>query len=73
MTGYSFDLFTATTADEEENYFSGSSYRITEPYIGGCVEIKSGPYRVVDERLVPIASGLPVEDIRKILEETSKR
>ena len=63
--------FTLTTADDQENYFSGdskSSIRQTAQYM--MPELPSGMYRIIDGKMYHIVSGLHVEEVRvKILDK----
>jgi hypothetical protein len=61
-------LFTVTTAQDESNYFTGSNFTAPAPFVGKYAELKSGTYRVVDGELLPILSGLPLDEVRKQLE-----
>ena len=60
-------FFTTTTAEDEQNYFSGKSYSTMVPSGATGNPIEPGLYRIVDGSLLPIISGLPAEETRKFL------
>ena len=69
MSKFTEITFTATTAEDERNYFSGAVHSVLEPFTGDRIKLKEGQYRIVDGSLLPIVSGMPVKELRKHLEE----
>lgn len=61
--------FTSTTAEDEQNYFSGTVNSVLEPFAGDRIRLKEGQYRIVDGSILPIISGIPVNELRKRLAE----
>lgn len=68
MTEFTEVFFTTTTAEDEQNYFSGNICSAGASLGGTGNPIEPGLYRIVDGSLLPIISGLPAEEIRKRLQ-----
>ena len=63
MSEFVAEFFTATTAEDEANYFYGDDQEHM-PSRSEVGAFAPGAYRVIDGMLCRIVSGLPVEDIR---------
>ena len=60
--------FTLTTADDQENYFSGNSKSSTRHIDQNTMpELQSGRYRIIDGKMYHIISDLHVEEVRAII------
>jgi hypothetical protein len=73
MSEYVTEFFTATTADDERNYFHGD----VQPDVGESpfekAPLPPGTYRVIDGRLCRILAGLPTEDVHDRLRAAAKQ
>ena len=65
------EFFTATTAEDQENYFYGESQERT-PSLSEIIDLAPGAYRVIDGTLCRVVSGLPTESVRDHLCAASK-
>jgi hypothetical protein len=65
-------FFTATTADDQMNCFSGELGKEVSPFYGTSQQLPPGTYRVIDGSLYRIVSGLPNEDLRSIIKSVTK-
>lgn len=67
MNKFTEITFTLTTAQDEQNYFSGTAHSVPKPFTGDKIKLKAGQYRIVDGSILPIISGMPVNELRKQL------
>jgi hypothetical protein len=64
--------FSVTTAEDQNNYFSGDVQIKTRGELGASIKLNSGTYRVIDRNLYQIISGLSPEEVRERLTENAK-
>jgi len=72
MTDFIIESFSITTAEDQFNYFSGTSQSVLIPFIGESIELPEGNYRVIDNKLLPILSGFTAIKLRKEFDKISK-
>jgi hypothetical protein len=63
MNEYFLEMFSATTAEDEQNYFTGQPYYPDTP--DPNVNVPPGNYRLIDGNLYRIYTGVPVNMRRK--------
>jgi hypothetical protein len=68
MTELTYQHFSLTTVDDQNNYFSGDVKSSPKIFEGSFVELAPGQYRVIDGELCRIASGLTPEEVRQTLD-----
>jgi hypothetical protein len=73
MTEFVTEFFTATTAEDQRNYFYGNEQSDVRDFPAEGVLLAPGTYRVVDGILCRILSGLPKDDIHELLRSAAKR
>jgi len=73
MNEYVTEFFTATTAEDEENYFYGAEKPDVRDVPFQEARLGPGTYRVIDGVLCRILAGLPTEDVHDRLREAAKQ
>ena len=71
MNNFTQEFFTTTTAEDQNNYFSGIAQSTHGRYLDNGNKLPSGNYKIVDGELFRIVSGLPLEQVRKRIKESS--
>ena len=69
MNAYT-EFFTTTTSDDQENYFTGETQRVSLPKPKNVGHIAAGEYRVIGGEFFQILSGVPSEIVK---DEIKKR
>lgn len=69
MNTFTQEFFTTTTAEDQENYFSGNDQLLSERFPQERNQIPPGEYRIVDGDLFRIISGVPVKEVRERIKE----
>ncbi|MBM4036054.1 MAG: hypothetical protein FJ291_30340 [Planctomycetes bacterium] len=72
MNEFVTEFFTATTAEDQDNYFYGVERSEVPARTTEGARLAPGTYRVVDGMLCRILSGLPKEDIYEQLRSAAK-
>ena len=72
MNNCVIEFFSVTTAEDENNYFSGEIQSIEKANWGAFLNPSPGMYRVIDGNLYQIISGLGPEEVRRKITENSK-
>ncbi|MEW6078132.1 MAG: hypothetical protein AB1724_09995 [Thermodesulfobacteriota bacterium] len=62
MSDFIEEFFTTTTADDQNNYFTGE-YQVIIPRVKQ--QVPAGEYRVIDGDFFRVLSGGSTEDVRK--------
>jgi hypothetical protein len=65
MNDFIIESFSITTVEDQFNYFSGTTQPIVTHFIGEPIELPDGNYRVIDNKLLPILSGLSISELRE--------
>jgi hypothetical protein len=71
MSEFVADFFTATTAEDQKNYFYGEEQEET-PSLAAANPLLPGTYRVIDGMLCKILSGLSADDVLERLRASNK-
>ncbi len=71
MKNFTTKNFTATTAEDQENYFFAEFHPLKEVLSAESGFLPPGNYRVVDGNLCRIVSGLSQEEVRSRLRSFS--
>ena len=71
MMDLTIEFFTATTADDQRNYFYGTEQSEAHNLPVDGPALPAGTYRVIDGLLCRILSGLPADDIYERLREAA--
>jgi hypothetical protein len=72
MNNFTDFRFSKTTADDQDNYFTGEVQPQYEIQIGESRELSAGNYRVIDGELLPILSGYTISDIKAKFDDIAK-
>lgn len=64
--------FSKTTAEDQDNYFTGEVQPQYNIQIGEGRELTTGNYRVIDGELLPILSGYTISDIKAKFDNIAK-
>lgn len=67
MNEITVSLFSVTTAEDQQNYFSGDIQMRTRAFEGASPQLAPGVYRVIDGELCYIITGLSPEEVRQRL------
>ncbi|HDO25521.1 MAG TPA: hypothetical protein ENG95_02600 [Nitrospirae bacterium] len=68
MNEFTVYSFSETSAEDQENYFSGDLHMRTQAFQGATPKLPTGVYRVIEGELKYIISGLSPEEVRHRLD-----
>jgi hypothetical protein len=68
MNEFTTNFFSNTTAEDQENYFTGEVQIPRSMFAGSTAQFPSGVYRIIDGKLYQIQSGMLPEEVRHSLD-----
>ena len=73
MNEFTVELFTHTTAEDQDNYFSGSVQIPKRTSEGPFRQLADGVYRIIDGELCAVEVGLSPDEVKHRLDIISKK